>query len=90
MDNDEGVEGKTAAVSEEDDVRALEPLDIIYNDKNLITECTAQEFRNWMLVNGLNIDFISDRTLDAEDIEFRHRIRRAFILDLRAKKEAEN
>uniref|UniRef100_A0A6M3LV30 Uncharacterized protein n=1 Tax=viral metagenome TaxID=1070528 RepID=A0A6M3LV30_9ZZZZ len=52
------------------------------DDKYLITECSAQEFRDWMRENGLNIDFISDRTLDAEDLKFRHDVRRAFLLDL--------
>ncbi len=59
------------------------------DDTHLITECSAQEFRDYMRENGLLIDFMSDRTLDAEDIKFRHRIRRAFLLDLRAKKEAD-
>lgn len=58
-------------------------------DKHLITECSAQEFRDYMRENGSPIDFISDRTLDAEDRKFRHKIRRAFLLDLRAKKAAE-
>lgn len=57
------------------------------DDVHLITECSAQEFRDYMREKGLPIDSISDRTLDAEDIKFRHRIRRAFLLDLRGKKE---
>lgn len=58
-------------------------------DKILITEYTAQEFRDYMRENGSPIDFISDGTLDAEDIKFRHSIRQAFLLDLRARKEAD-
>ena len=53
-------------------------------NKDLITECTAQEFRNWMKENGMDIDFISDRSLNADDLKFRHRLRYAFILDLKA------
>lgn len=56
-------------------------------NKDLITECTAQEFRNWMKENGMDIDFISDRSLNADDLKFRHRLRYAFILDLKALKE---
>jgi len=67
--------------------KALPPL--VSDDKHRITECTAQEFRDYIRENGLNIDFISDRTLDAEDIKFRHRIRRAFLLDLRGGDAAE-
>ncbi len=51
-------------------------------NKDLITECTAQEFRDWMKEKGFPIDFISDRTLDAEELSFRYRIRYAFLLDL--------
>ncbi len=54
-------------------------------NKDLITECTAQEFRDWMKEKGLPIDFISDRTLDAEELSFRYRIRYAFLLDLQTK-----
>ena len=56
-------------------------------NKDLITECTAQEFRNWMKENGMDIDLISDRSLNADDLKFRHRLRYAFILDLKALKE---
>ena len=56
-----------------------------YRELVELLEGTAQEFRDYMRENGLNIDFISDRTLDAEDLKFRHDVRRAFLLDLEAK-----
>ena len=60
------------------------PIRIGTEDKDLITECTAAEFRAWMKENGMDIDFMSDRNLDAEDETFRHRLRYAFILELKA------
>ena len=54
-------------------------------EKDLVTECTADEFRAHMRENGMPIEFISDRTLDADDVQFRHEIRRAFLLDLEAR-----
>lgn len=32
--------------------------------KDLITEATAQEFKDWMAMKGLNISFMSDDTLN--------------------------
>ena len=60
------------------------PATIDGEEKDLITECTADEFRYWMRLKGLDLTFMSDRTLDADDIKFRHRIRYAFLLDLKA------
>lgn len=58
--------------------------------KDLITEATAQEFRDWMAIRGFNISFMSDDTLNGN---FRERpdpfrqweIRCAFIADIQAK-----
>lgn len=54
--------------------------------KDLITEATAQEFRNWMALKGLNISFMSDETLNGDFMgrraPFRQwEIRMAFIKD---------
>jgi len=57
--------------------------------KDLVTEATAQEFRDWMAVKGLNISFMSDETLNGdfmgEQEPFRQwEIRLAFIKDAEA------
>lgn len=54
--------------------------------KDLITEATAQEFRNWMALKGFNISFMSDETLNGNFMgrcePFRQwEIRLAFIKD---------
>lgn len=33
-------------------------------NKDVITEATAQEFRDWLAIKGLNIGFMSDDTLN--------------------------
>ena len=57
--------------------------------KDLVTEATAQEFRDWLAVRGLNISFMSDGTLNGEFMgeqePFRQwEIRLAFIKDAEA------
>lgn len=53
--------------------------------KDLITEATAQEFRDWVAIKGFNIDFISDMTLNGEHGRkplSQWEIRLAFIMDI--------
>ncbi|TET41780.1 MAG: hypothetical protein E3J66_04820 [Dehalococcoidia bacterium] len=59
-------------------------------NKDVITEATAQEFKNWLAIIGLNISFMSDETLNGWFMErqepFRQwEIRTAFIRDAEAK-----
>ena len=63
---------------------------ICYQDKDLITECSAQEFRDFTKEKGMDLTFMSDRTLNGEKLEgldelFRWEIRSAFIMDLEAR-----
>ena len=58
-------------------------------NKDLITEATAQEFKDWLAIKGLNISFISEDTLNGFFMErqeaFRQwEIRLAFIRDAEA------
>lgn len=58
-------------------------------NKDLITEATAQEFRDWMAVKRLNISFMSDGTLNGLFLErklpfLQWQIRLAFIMDVEA------
>ncbi|MBA7593758.1 hypothetical protein ES703_00691 [subsurface metagenome] len=58
-------------------------------NKDLITEATAQEFKDWLAIKGLNISFISEDTLNGFFFErpdaFRQwEIRLAFIRDAEA------
>ncbi|KKN87015.1 hypothetical protein LCGC14_0262840 [marine sediment metagenome] len=58
--------------------------------KDLITEATAQEFREWMAIKGLDISFMSDDTLNGvfagRQKPFRQwEIRTAFIRDVEGK-----
>jgi hypothetical protein len=58
--------------------------------KDVITEATAKEFRDWMALLGLNLDFMSDDTLNGEfmgrQVPFlQWEIRTAFISDAQAK-----
>jgi len=58
-------------------------------NKDVITEATAQEFRDWLASKGLNISFMSDRTLNGSVMghqePFRQwEIRLAFIRDAEA------
>jgi hypothetical protein len=58
--------------------------------KDLITEATAQEFKNWFAIKGLDISFMSDGTLNGDFMEtnrpfLQWEIRLAFIADLQAK-----
>ena len=58
--------------------------------KDLITEATAQEFRDWMAVKGFNISFMSDGTLNGDFFGvsssfWQWQIRLAFIQDVEAK-----
>ena len=58
-------------------------------NKDLITEATAQEFKDWLAIKGLNISFISEDTLNGFFMErqeaFRQwEIRLAFIKDAEA------
>ena len=55
-------------------------------NKDVVTEATAQEFRDWLTLKGLNISFMSDSTLNGEFMgrqEPLHQwgIRTAFITD---------
>jgi len=59
-------------------------------NKDVITEATAQEFKDWLAVKGLNISYMSDDTLDGffmgHQEPFRQwEIRTAFIRDAEAK-----
>ncbi len=59
-------------------------------NKDVVTEATAQEFRDWLAIWGLNITFISDGTLNGclmgEPVTFlQWEIRTAFIADAEAK-----
>ena len=59
-------------------------------NKDVITEATAQEFKDWLAIRGLNISFMSDDTLNGFFMErqepFRQwEIRTAFIRDAEAK-----
>lgn len=58
--------------------------------KDLITEATAQEFKDWMAVLGFNISFMSDDTLNGnfmgrQQAFSQWEIRCAFIADVKAK-----
>jgi len=58
-------------------------------NKDLITEATAQEFKDWLAIKGLNISFMSENTLNGFFMErqepFRQwEIRTAFIRDAEA------
>lgn len=58
-------------------------------NKDVISEATAQEFRDWMAIKGLNIGFMSDETLDGwfmgRQVPWRQwEIRIAFISDAQA------
>lgn len=58
-------------------------------NKDVITEATAQEFRDWMASKGLNISYMSDGTLNGSFMghqqPFRQwAIRLAFIKDAEA------
>jgi len=58
-------------------------------NKDVITEATAQEFRDWLAIKGLNIGFMSDDTLNGffmgQQEPFRQwAIRLAFIRDAEA------
>jgi len=59
-------------------------------NKDVVTEATAQEFRDWLAVKGLNISFISDETLNGffmvrQEPFLQWEIRLAFIRDAEAK-----
>ena len=59
-------------------------------NKDVVTEATAPEFRDWLAIKGLNIIFISDGTLNGEFMGERvpflqWEIRAAFIVDAEAK-----
>ncbi len=59
-------------------------------NKDLVTEATAQEFKDWLAIRGLNISFVSDGTLNGSFMlcqePFRQwEIRLAFIRDAEAK-----
>lgn len=59
-------------------------------NKDVITEATAQEFKDWLAIKGLNISFMSDETLNGFFMEhqdpFRQwEIRTALIRDAQAK-----
>ena len=59
-------------------------------NKDVITEATAQEFKDWLAIKGLNISFMSDGTLNGSFMgrqePFRQwEIRLAFIRDAEAK-----
>lgn len=59
-------------------------------NKDMITEATAQEFKDWMASLGLNISFMRDKILDGYFYEkqepFRQwQIRCAFVADAQAK-----
>jgi len=57
--------------------------------KDLITEATAEEFKNWFAIKGMDISFMSDRTLNGDFMEtnrpfLQWEIRLAFIIDAEA------
>lgn len=59
-------------------------------NKDVITEATAQEFKDWLAVKGLNINYMSDDTLNGwfmrQQVPWRQwEIRIAFISDAQAK-----
>ncbi len=59
-------------------------------NKDVIIEATAQEFKDWLAIRGLNISFMSDDTLNGFFVgrqePFRQwEIRTAFIRDAEAK-----
>ncbi len=59
-------------------------------NKDVVTEATAQEFRDWLAIKGLNISFMSDGTLNGFFMGRREpfrqwEIRTAFIRDAKAK-----
>lgn len=59
-------------------------------NKDVITEATAQEFKDWLSIKGLNISFMSDETLNGffmghQDPFRQWEIRTAFIRDTQAK-----
>ena len=59
-------------------------------NKDVVTEATAQEFRDWLAVKGLNISFISDETLNGffivrQEPFLQWGMRLAFIRDAEAK-----
>jgi len=59
-------------------------------NKDLVTEATAQEFKDWLAIKGLNISFMSDGTLNGlfrgrQDPFGQWEIRLAFIRDAEAK-----
>ena len=58
-------------------------------NKDVITEATAQEFKDWLAIKGLNISFMSDETLNGffmghQDSFRQWEIRTAFIRDAEA------
>lgn len=58
-------------------------------NKDVVTEATAQEFRDWLAVKGLNISCISDETLNGffivrQEPFLQWEIRLAFIKDAEA------
>jgi len=58
-------------------------------NKDVVTEATAQEFRDWLAVKGLNINFISDETLNGffivrQEPFLQWEMRLAFIRDAEA------
>ena len=57
--------------------------------KDVVTEATAQEFKNWLALKGLNISFMSDDTLNGmfmgrQEPFQQWEIRSAFIRDAQA------
>jgi hypothetical protein len=57
--------------------------------KDLITEATAEEFRRWFAIKGMDISFMSDETLNGDFMGQREpfrqwEIRLAFIIDAEA------
>lgn len=60
-------------------------------NKDLITECTAQEFKDWAKSKGFDIDFMSDYTLSDQGhridirLPFQYVIRNALIKDFEVK-----
>lgn len=55
--------------------------------KDLITECTAREFKDWAKSRGFDVDFMSDETLSDQKhrigfrFPFQYAIRNALIHD---------
>jgi PHP family Zn ribbon phosphoesterase len=59
-------------------------------NKDVVTEASAEEFKNWLAIKGLNISFMSNETLDGFFLKKRDpfrqlEIRMAFIMDAQAK-----